>query len=1193
MESSPTEAEGPTPRGVLRKTGVYGTPVSCVSFPHPDVLLYSLGAFLERTSTYRASGDGLTATPTPISSRHLVFPNGNTIHGIRYPHSDPNRLPTKSPPPANDGFDATVEVTVRGPEKAKKYALVFGSRHVALVQNVWGSPDHPVMETLSIRVGNVGSAHAIPPSTVWTLSDWIWDCRLQSTSDPRTDTVVVGLAHNNVEVWTLRRSPEGDTSVGGILSRTAQLRGVTRCITYCMDLGRDGYVATGTVRNEIVVWNQPTIHAQNTATDKFGADGHVSGEIVVVPEQARLRGHQGVIHGVKFNSDCRYLASTSDDRSVRLWKRPAGPEHAESGSLNGTNSWSLVWTGWGHTARTWKVAFVEAHNLVISTAEDGTARVWNLWSGDCRAVLRGHGASQNVWGIDVCGDWAVTGGNDGRVATYHIPSSLVAMWKHNEKGTEECVQSWQGTFPIPDDRILSTTGKTSLAQEKGAQIVKKKKKKIVHQILVGMGLVESSSTDVESPRIVVSTRAGSLLSLNLSTGSWITQEPWWNSSLLECNNIDATDACCMAIHPSTGLIAIGTHRGDVVVLLDWDVDQRRRIVWAGNELKSVQKLEWKTSNTLVAFHVDALRWWQIPDSCDTEQFMDESLMTCKVLVPGTKALVLCCALNQKGKLAVVGDTRGNIALFDLNGSVGVDGSMAPRCVLPRAHRKEHVNVLLWISETKVLSGGNDGCLHECEVLDLCRLRSLYSFAVAAYTGIDRIWTMSRVCGSSRFAIAGYRGNEYVAIDTKGGYELFRADTGGRQRAALFSLGVPDRDGSRCANPILTVATSRKDGCNDVTINMRNGRWRGGSYGVGLHNETIFDAAFFPIGTTTSVFGLLTGSEDCTARISLWERGSLVSSIKLPCQESGVRAVCSSTFDVRHGTFLAVAGSQMALQFYHVRNEASEPPKPQNLTITSLGRGWQREKASMDHRINTVTSVPLHAAGDERRHLVLTGDSNGDCVLYHVGEALQTIHTGVLFFREARPVLSSKMCVLGSHVLVLVGTTEGTISFHSVLYGTNIDWSTVQRQNPDEVVQCHTMGTNTIDVCIMESAESEHTILVCSGGDDQSVACFKLHAKLCGSDLNLSIQKMQIVREASRSAVKGIAWLDQSHFASTGYDQKICVWKYTLGSIAKKCSLHVDIGDVNCLAHFQLQSTECTLGIAGAGIELITFNLCAL
>ncbi|SMN22552.1 similar to Saccharomyces cerevisiae YPL183C RTT10 Cytoplasmic protein with a role in regulation of Ty1 transposition [Maudiozyma saulgeensis] len=120
-----------------------------------------------------------------------------------------------------------------------------------------------------------------------------------------------------------------------------------------------------------------------------------------------LTGHDGSIFYVVVSNEGQYVASCSDDRSIRLWDLTSGRELS---------------IGWGHTARIWNLKFFNNDTQLISVSEDCTCRVWNIIKNQDKVELvmaniyETH-LIKNVWSVDVLETEgiAATSGNDGRI----------------------------------------------------------------------------------------------------------------------------------------------------------------------------------------------------------------------------------------------------------------------------------------------------------------------------------------------------------------------------------------------------------------------------------------------------------------------------------------------------------------------------------------------------------------------------------------------------------------------------------------------------------------------------------------------------------------------------------------------------------------------------------------------------------
>lgn len=1165
--------EGATPEDPVRrfkKESIHGGPVTCVSLLSDTFCWVARGSFLELAP--------LVYEGPRKTRRHLVFPDGGTIHGVRHGES--------------------------------KINAVFGGRQLAILHGGRGV-DEPL-----ISAGIHIAPRQGPVSNFLSVSNWVWDLRMIVNDCKDGDKgakliLALGLANNACEVWMLHR-PTHELTYQAYRQR--RIIGMSRSITYSMcffgwdDTFHDLILASGTVTNEILVWTAvaskdlPCIQSDAVSCTTGGQQ-----------ETHRLRGHEGVIHSVKFHPSGDYLASTSDDRSVRLWKR------------TNPDGWSLKWNGWAHTARVWTVAFSPFG--LVSCGEDATAKIWDLGSGSLLGELHVHNC-QCLWSIDVRDTLALIGCNDGSAKLWDLRCRIVRKIDSEDFGTRAERETTMSTFLVPDDRRPTNPTEQApsmapsfakddvdkitylLAENNPNPQNKKAKVKVKGQTIFGMQFYQ----DKENHRkLLVPTRSGSLFSLCLVSGTWEELTPWCVSS----SNISSDEGSCVAVHVTGRLAAIGTTSGDIFLVAlspcnddaacDPDPsDVRRRLCQARSYL-SIKHLAW-LDDGILSFHIQGIVLvWKFSSLVDDGIF-DDNINAPQLVLNTTEAQVpTCFAHRSMDNRLFVGDSRGNIATFLLD-NASHDHETVAATLARRVHKKEHVTEIICLQNGRIISVGNDGCIRYSLINNYGEFETILSVPLSTLPSISHIYLAEQMNGEETIIVAGYRGNTFLALDVSSGYELFRVDTGGRQRAhtcfvdfnnssrlfpAAYGIAV-GMSGSDGGSEILLQSSVSKSSESEEDLTNVNVDF---SVGASLHGEPIFDLCIFTTRPGADYSALLSGSEDCTARVSIVRHSTIIHSVLLSPQSSCIRAVCSSRLCCGNTTLLVVCGGKMTVHFYALTDDNTQNSMKStvdtgimdNIVIRFLGTGYFLSKPSINHRVNAVHAVPLEACEDAS-HFIATGDSDGCIYLFTVPtERAKHAFPGRLLCSLARPILSIEIILFpaSSQLFIAAGTTDGSI-FMWLLPTKDFSLPIF----PLREYRAHRMGTNSISTYIVEDGKNCLGLRIYSGGDDQSIAIslieVLLHQETNISSPSLNIASFTRIDAASASGIKGVRHSDATHVVSVGYSQRLAYWELLpdMSSLRLLSTSAVDVADVNC---FSLSRSDNLLAVGGAGIAFASIS----
>jgi WD40 repeat protein/serine/threonine protein kinase len=266
---------------------------------------------------------------------------------------------------------------------------------------------------------------------------------IDSSDLNRDGTLIVSSSKDTtIRLW--------DVQTGEELRRFEGHTDLVRNVTFSPD---ESLIASASFDGTAVIWDVVTgevihtlenldVHIMDVA---FHPDGHLlatcshdqtiklwdveTGELVTIlgaddPDTEEREGHQGLVYGVEFSPDGRYILSSGVDKFILQWDwedetivrqyefsdsaydvyfSPDSKTFFSSALENETHLWDLesgerLLTLKGHTAAIFRVDFSPDGETVLTSSQDGSIRLWNLETG--AEIHRFIGHSDYVYDVE-------------------------------------------------------------------------------------------------------------------------------------------------------------------------------------------------------------------------------------------------------------------------------------------------------------------------------------------------------------------------------------------------------------------------------------------------------------------------------------------------------------------------------------------------------------------------------------------------------------------------------------------------------------------------------------------------------------------------------------------------------------------------------------------------------------------------
>lgn len=149
-------------------------------------------------------------------------------------------------------------------------------------------------------------------------------------------------------------------------------------------------------------------------------------------EPYTLKGHSSDVNSVAFSPNGEFLASGSDDKTIKVWNFQTGEK---------------IHTLQGHSGWIWAIAFAPDGKTLVSAGADKTIKLWNLATGEQIRNFQGHSQGVASVAFSPDGQTLVSGGLDKTIKLWNL-------------GTGKEISTLQGHSQAVANVAFSPDGKT-------------------------------------------------------------------------------------------------------------------------------------------------------------------------------------------------------------------------------------------------------------------------------------------------------------------------------------------------------------------------------------------------------------------------------------------------------------------------------------------------------------------------------------------------------------------------------------------------------------------------------------------------------------------------------------------------------------------------------------------------------------
>ncbi|GFT80989.1 WD repeat-containing protein 6 [Trichonephila clavipes] len=978
----------------------------------------------------------------------------------------------------------------------------------------------------------------------FNLEDWIHDVQWIAQKPNVENSFAAISAHNCFTIWNLKDE------------KTDVFQSSENCILYSGSIickvSNALVVAVGTVFKEIILWSPNSLSESNGRK---------------LPLQ-NLTGHQGVIFSITYNTSLKLLSSTSDDRSVRLWK-VCSDSVLNDESLEFWQKANIenIHVLFAHESRVWMSAILE--NCILSIGEDSNLCFWDL-NGKLLNKKKCH-KNGSIWCLETCKTSkieddkkeemikyiAFTGGSDGGVYMWDVENAfacgLVSQISLHFRDT-----SSRSDFP----RIISLL------------------------------------TDQMSGQLMVTTDMGWLSLFNIELQNW--SDIFYDKSF--------ASYCVPSISFNSVFLALGNIYGELALLSLKDHSDKRKFKKLKIHEGKICSLHWvnKTSDYLLSCGIKGqMIFWKV--HYDDMEFKIESIQElflpkCKHHWWSTAALYI-----KDEDCVIVGDRSGSMSVYSKL-SANINSKTENSKINPSmTHQYIHGdNGVTDIQEHQSLiySAGRDGKIHQYAMCDN-NLNLLHTIKVSH----DLEWIGKMLFYNEDLLLLGFHTKDFMVWSTQLESSIMAVECGGGHRSWDFYLS---EDG------VATFAAIKR---KDVIFSKENLHHvlNKSILKVGISGQEFCHVCYLftkNCNPEDSMSVVACGGEDNALRIiglinKMGQEHKILSLCNLSGHLSSIRAISKFKL-VEENSYLVVSvGGRSQMMIWKVTNDTYvQGQQLVSYILSDLGKatkhhikGYKTIQVDPQTRLMDVSiCISEKHELSSGKYIISTACSDSYFRIYTFDINTRELSLCCNLYHGEHCILKLSQVLITNYssknVIFVTGATDGNIKFVSHKSCMDISSSSIQNNSLPQFVTLdtqlknHQSGINALDVKFISGSNW----LIGSAGDDNAITLSLLNLVTFSSrDIKCDEIYSGHVYNAHASQITGIKILDENIVVTASVDQRInfWTWKFTedqliIDLVLSKISLITDIAHLDA---WQNEITkEWTLLVCGQGLESFTFTI---